>query len=77
MAFKDWIIRQRQLSASLSASIAGFATTGSNTFYGNQIITGSLFVSGSVTALSYVGSITTASYAFYAETASYINGGTF
>lgn len=77
MAFKDWIIRQRQLSASLSASIAGFATTGSNIFYGNQVISGSLFVSGSVTAYSFTGSITTASYAFYAETASYINGGTF
>ena len=73
MAFKDWILKQRELSGSL----AGYATTGSNIFYGNQTITGSLFISGSVTATSFIGSIATASYAFYAETASYINGGTF
>jgi hypothetical protein len=67
-------------SGSSPIDTSSFATTGSNTFIGNQIITGSLNVSEGVTAASLTGSLLgTASYATnalsasYAITSSYIN----
>lgn len=69
-------------TASISASISGFATTGSNIFIGDQTITGSVFVTNIITGslngtASYAGNSTTSSYsntstsASYALTASY------
>jgi hypothetical protein len=67
------------------AKSASLTTTGSNTFIGDQIITGSLDVSFGITG-SLLGTATTASYVLNAVSASYsstasfidiINGGTF
>ena len=41
----------------LNLDSASFATTGSNIFLGNQIITGSISVTNSVTASYFVGTI--------------------
>jgi hypothetical protein len=41
----------------LNLDSASLATTGSNTFVGNQIITGSISVTNSVTASYFVGTI--------------------
>lgn len=64
-------------SGSSPIDTSSFATTGSNTFIGNQIITGSLNVSEGVTAASFTGSLLgTASYATNALSSSYAaNGG--
>jgi hypothetical protein len=42
---------------SINLDSASFATTGSNIFIGNQTITGSISVTGSVTASYFVGTI--------------------
>jgi hypothetical protein len=42
---------------SINLDSASFATTGSNIFIGDQIITGSISVTGSVTASYFVGTI--------------------
>ncbi len=55
------------ISDSTAFNPSNYATTGSNTFVGNQIISGSLTVTGEIT-----GSIVSASYA---ATASYANSG--
>lgn len=44
-----------ELTAYVAAAEGDFTTTGSNTFKGNQIISGSLTITGSVTANSFVG----------------------
>ena len=54
-----------------------FATTSSNTFIGNQIVTGSVIVTGSTTSTlgftgSLLGTASTASYVQTAQTASYV-----
>jgi hypothetical protein len=54
------------ISGSVPFNSAAFATTGSNTFIGNQIISGSLTVTGTIT-----GSIASASYATNALSSSY------
>jgi len=58
------------ISDSTAFNPSTFATTGSNTFNGNQIISGSLTVTGAIT-----GSIVSASYAVNATTASYADSG--
>lgn len=45
------------ISGSPSIDTSSFATTGSNIFIGNQIITGSISVTNSVTASYFVGII--------------------
>jgi hypothetical protein len=42
---------------SINLDSASFATTGSNIFIGNQIVTGSISVTNSVTASYFVGTI--------------------
>jgi hypothetical protein len=56
-----------------SFDTGSFATTGSNIFIGNQTITGSIFVSGSLISNSFTGSLQgTSSWANNAITASYV-----
>ena len=38
----------------LNTSITGFATTGSNTFSGNQSVTGDVYITGTLTANTYI-----------------------
>jgi hypothetical protein len=45
------------ISGSPSINTSSFATTGSNIFIGNQIVTGSISVTNSVTASYFVGTI--------------------
>jgi hypothetical protein len=71
-------------SVVISASTNGFATTGSNTFIGNQIISGSLIVTNGITGslqgtASYSLNTISASYALtasYSNTSSYSNNST-
>ena len=41
-------------SYALGTSITGFATTGSNTFTGNQSVTGDVYITGTLTANTYI-----------------------
>jgi len=60
-------------SAILSSYTASYATTGSNTFRGNQVITGSLRINGGVTGslLGTASFVSTASFAFSVVSASF------
>lgn len=60
-------------TSSISASLSGFATTGSNIFIGDQIITGSVFVTNTITG-SLNGTASYSNNSLNSETASYYNG---